>query len=197
MAIPFQYDSEDLEYTPRSVRFRRYSSTRTCTPGRSRLFSARRGSGGGLPPDRGSGYDSAEPGPSNANDVDESVHADDEDEDEMNDSDDMVGEEESDDPYLSDSSISESSIIDLPPPLSPNRIIPPSLSMNSGLNIGRPTMSPTLGAVRRSGSARFLARSWGSMGEAFGRRMGRDQAGQSGTAGNGEEGYGTFQDGRE
>jgi hypothetical protein len=66
--------------------------------------------------------------------------------------------------YDSFSSISDSSIIDLPPPLSPNRIIPPtSLSIPRALNLAALDNSPVLGPlVRRSRSARFLARSFGA-----------------------------------
>lgn len=81
-----------------------------------------------------------------------------------------INDEESD-----SSSISESSIIDLPPPLAPSRIAP-SLSMNRGLDIiAAIDQTPVFGAVvRRTKSARFLGRSWGS-------RSGE------------EEGYGTFE----
>ena len=72
---------------------------------------------------------------------------------------------EPDDPvedFASDSasSISESSIIDLPPALSPSRIIPPkSLSMNRGLNFAALDESPVLGPIlRRTRSARYVAR---------------------------------------
>jgi len=84
-----------------------------------------------------------------------------------------------DEDFSDTSSISESSIIDLPPPLSPSRIVPPpSLSVNRGLDIlAGIEQSPVIGAVvRRTRSARFLARSWGSRNE--------DEENQ--------EGYGTF-----
>jgi hypothetical protein len=84
-----------------------------------------------------------------------------------------------DEEYSDTSSISESSIIDLPPPLSPSRIVPPtSLSVNRGLDIlAGIEQSPVIGAVvRRTRSARFLGRSWGS----------RDEDDE------GQEGYGTF-----
>jgi hypothetical protein len=63
------------------------------------------------------------------------------------------------DDFSDTSSISESSIIDLPPPLSPSRIVPPvNLSVNRGLDILDQT--PVFGAVvRRTRSARFLGRS--------------------------------------
>lgn len=63
------------------------------------------------------------------------------------------------DDFTDTSSISESSIIDLPPPMSPSRIVPPAhLSVNRGLDILDQT--PVLGAVvRRTRSARFLGRS--------------------------------------
>lgn len=98
------------------------------------------------------------------------------------------------------SSISESSIIDLPPPLKPNRIIPPSLSMNNGISLAAAAAaldsSPVLGPlVRRSRSARFLGRSWGDRSDLS--RDGRDGDGQgeemeAGRAGLRRE-YGTFQ----
>jgi hypothetical protein len=83
------------------------------------------------------------------------------------------------DDFSDSSSISESSIIDLPPPLSPSRIVPPtSISVNRGLDIlAGIEQSPVIGAVvRRTRSARFSSRSWGS-------RNG-DEGGQ--------EWYGTF-----
>ena len=63
------------------------------------------------------------------------------------------------DDFTDTSSISESSIIDLPPPMSPSRIVPSvNLSVNRGLDILDQT--PVLGAVvRRTRSARFLGRS--------------------------------------
>ena len=71
-----------------------------------------------------------------------------------------VEPDEADDPDFSDtSSISESSIIDLPPPQSPNRIIPPSMSITSGLSIAATALedSPVIGPlVRRTRSARYL-----------------------------------------
>lgn len=92
------------------------------------------------------------------------------------------------------SSFSESSIIDLPPPRSPHRIIPPSLSMNSGLNLGG---QPIIGGiVRRTRSARYLgmSRSWGSAVErmeegVLGQRLEGTEMGSAGSV----EGYGTFQ----
>jgi hypothetical protein len=96
------------------------------------------------------------------------------------------------------SSISESSIIDLPPPLRPNRIIPPSLSMNNGISLAAAAAaidnSPVLGPlVRRSRSARFLGRSWGDRSDLS--RDGGDGEGEEmevGRAGLRRE-YGTFQ----
>jgi hypothetical protein len=96
------------------------------------------------------------------------------------------------------SSISESSIIDLPPPLKPNRIIPPSLSMNNGISLAAAAAaidsSPVLGPlVRRSRSARFLGRSWGDRSDLS--RDGGDGEGEemeAGRAGLRRE-YGTFQ----
>lgn len=65
------------------------------------------------------------------------------------------------------SSISESSIIDLPPPLTPSRILPQRL--NANVNRGLEVLgvvsdsAEAIGAVvRRSRSARFLRRSFGS-----------------------------------
>ena len=77
------------------------------------------------------------------------------------------------------SSISESSIIDLPPPLTLGRIIPPtSLSISTNLNLSLTEDSPVLGPlVRRTKSARLLARSWG-----------RDSPGKKKDS----TGYGTF-----
>jgi hypothetical protein len=68
------------------------------------------------------------------------------------------------------SSISSSSIIDLPPPLDPSRIIPPSLSINTSLSRMGAAIdsSPIVGPlVRRSRSTRFLGggRSWGDRSE--------------------------------
>lgn len=78
----------------------------------------------------------------------------------------LLGEE---DGFSDSSSISESSIIDLPLPRSPNRIAPPtSVSVNRGLNVLAAIedlpIAETVGAVvRRTRSARFLGgRSWGS-----------------------------------
>lgn len=81
------------------------------------------------------------------------------------------------------SSISQSSIIDLPLPMSPNRIIPPSLSVQSGLTLAMTGAQPILGGiVRRSRSARFLGRSWGSgvvLGSATPTEMGRGMGDRS------------------
>ncbi|KAK1924048.1 hypothetical protein DB88DRAFT_488948 [Papiliotrema laurentii] len=70
--------------------------------------------------------------------------------------------------YSSDtSSVSESSIIDLPPPLSPARIAPPvnvgvhSLDIFAAID-GSPVFGAVGAVVRRTKSARFLGRSWGS-----------------------------------
>jgi hypothetical protein len=97
------------------------------------------------------------------------------------------------------SSISESSIIDLPPPLSPSRIKPPiSLSIPRALNLVALEETPVLGPlVRRSRSARFLV---GSLG-----RRNRDEFEVSGDTERGRavsaaaaagpstgDGYGTF-----
>ncbi|ORY34054.1 hypothetical protein BCR39DRAFT_518285 [Naematelia encephala] len=96
------------------------------------------------------------------------------------------------------SSVSDSSIIDLPPPLSPSRIVPPhSLSMNGGLNLAALDDTPVVGhLVRRTRSARFLGRSWGSRvgpeddddDQGEGEELGRT-AQNRGTR---EEDYGTF-----
>ena len=58
------------------------------------------------------------------------------------------------------SSISDSSIIDLPPPLEPNRLqlLPPSVSLNSGLSLAALDSSPVIGPlIRRTRSARFTS----------------------------------------
>ena len=85
------------------------------------------------------------------------------------------------------SSISSSSIIDLPPPLSPSRITTPaSLSVNRGIDIVSNALdnSPVLGPiVRRTRSARLLGQSWAS-------RM-TDNGSNDGN-GNGGNEYGTF-----
>lgn len=94
---------------------------------------------------------------------------------------------EPDDPeedFTSDSasSISASSIIDLPPALSPSRILPPtSLSLDRGLNLAALDGSPIIGPlVRRTRSAKSLGR--------------RILSGMSGQVERGEEeGYGTFE----
>lgn len=99
----------------------------------------------------------------------EPVSASDDDEDQFSDCGSSDGDEDDDDDTDSEdddgdsaSSVSESSIIDLPPPLQPSRIVPPSLSMNGGLS-SLANRSPILRPlVRRSRSARFLSRSWGS-----------------------------------
>ncbi len=102
---------------------------------------------------------------------------------------------------ISSSSVSSSSIIDLPPPMLPARIIPPaSLSISRGLDVlasaGGITIgsgiaagnendlntSPIMGLVRRTRSARFLGRSWGS------RHSGLDLGGHN----DDRAGYGTF-----
>ncbi|KAK1920537.1 hypothetical protein DB88DRAFT_503655, partial [Papiliotrema laurentii] len=70
--------------------------------------------------------------------------------------------------YSSDtSSVSESSIIDLPPPLSPARIAPARQCRCHSLDIfaaidGSPVFGAVGAVVRRTKSARFLGRSWGS-----------------------------------
>jgi hypothetical protein len=59
---------------------------------------------------------------------------------------------------ISESSISESSIIDLPPALEPNRLLPPSVSLGTGLSLAALDLesSPVIGPlVRRTRSARF------------------------------------------
>jgi len=88
------------------------------------------------------------------------------------------------------SSVSESSIIDLPPPQLPARIIPPtSLSLSRGLDVIANAgidleTSPVIGnLVRRSRSARFLAQSWGSRDSAMSEAVEGDRQG---------DGYGTF-----
>ena len=91
---------------------------------------------------------------------------------------------------LSDtSSISESSIIDLPPAQDPARIIPPASISIANLNSILSDEASVIGPlVRRTRSARLLAQSWGSGGglaEAvgngtygtFGFRSGQGQSG--------------------
>ena len=94
--------------------------------------------------------------------------------------DDGTSASEHEDPDVSDSasSISASSIIDLPPELSPSRIVPPkSLSMNGGLNLAALDNTSVIGPlVRRTRSARFLGRRFS------GREAGRTV----------QDGYGTF-----
>ncbi|WVQ88809.1 hypothetical protein IAS59_002546 [Cryptococcus gattii] len=100
------------------------------------------------------------------------------------------------------SSVSSSSIIDLPPPLSPAALsvptLPPSLSISS--HLGALDTSPVIGPlVRRTRSAKFLGRSWGSSrerevdGEAelglADSSIRRDQCTREM-----DEGYGTFND---
>jgi hypothetical protein len=85
------------------------------------------------------------------------------------------------------STISDSSIIDLPPPLEPNRLIPPSVSLNTGLSLAALDQSPVIGPlVRRTRSARFM-----NIGG-----LGRGPTGEAGEAGEREReasnGYGTF-----
>lgn len=100
------------------------------------------------------------------------------------------------------SSVSSSSIIDLPPPLSPAALsvptFPASLSISSRL--GALDRSPVIGPlVRRTRSARFLGRSWGS---STGREVdGEAELGQAGSSVGRDrctremdEGYGTFND---
>lgn len=100
------------------------------------------------------------------------------------------------------SSVSSSSIIDLPPPLSPAALsvptFPASLSISSRL--GALDRSPVIGPlVRRTRSARFLGRSWGS---STGREVdGEAELGQAGSnigrdwcTREIDEGYGTFND---
>lgn len=82
------------------------------------------------------------------------------------------------------STISDSSIIDLPPPLEPNRLIPPSVSLNTGLSLAALDQSPVIGPlVRRTRSARFM-------------NIGGLSRGSTGEAGEREReasnGYGTF-----
>lgn len=104
--------------------------------------------------------------------------------DQSDDTDDSEIEDEDDDAD-SASSVSESSIIDLPPPLQPSRIVTPSLSMNGGLS-SLSDRSPILRPlVRRSRSARFLGRSWGSRGPS-------GEVSDDGDAEARAEGYGTF-----
>lgn len=81
------------------------------------------------------------------------------------------------------SSISESSIIDLPPPLEPNRLLPPSVSLTTGLSLAALDDSPIIGPlVRRTRSARFSTiRSLGRW-ESAGNDQDRDAS----------SGYGTF-----
>jgi hypothetical protein len=102
---------------------------------------------------------------------------------------------ESDSDVDSLSSISDSSIIDLPAPLSPSRIRPPtSISMPRALNIAALDRSPIVGPlIRRSRSARYLVGSLGgrSLGlEDNAIRRGRTVSAVPGTNDN----YGTFGD---
>jgi len=91
---------------------------------------------------------------------------------------------------ISESSISESSIIDLPAPLEPNRLLPPSVSLGTGLSLAALDLesSPVIGPlVRRTRSARFDTI----------RNLGRSASSAGGAgAGAGEReastGYGTF-----
>lgn len=101
--------------------------------------------------------------------------------------------------------ISESSIIDLPPPLESHRIIPPSISMRSNLAHALDS-SPLLGPIAgRTRSMQMLARSFGSVmqGEAADEAM-RRMRGEHGTEGGVPQplrpdversisGYGTFE----
>lgn len=100
------------------------------------------------------------------------------------------------------SSVSSSSIIDLPPPLSPAALsvpmLRPSLSISS--HLGALDTSPVIGPlVRRTRSAKFLGRSWGSSRE---REVdGEAELGQAGSSVRRDqctreinEGYGTFHD---
>lgn len=81
------------------------------------------------------------------------------------------------------SSISESSIIDLPPPLEPNRLLPPSVSLNTGLSLAALDQSPVIGPlVRRTRSARFTTI----------RNLGRGGRNDSETSREVRDGYGTF-----
>lgn len=94
------------------------------------------------------------------------------------------------DDSFSSSSISESSIIDLPPPLEPNRLLPPSVSLNSGLNLAALDSSPVIGPlIRRTRSARFTSiRILGRSGSGFGTSgQGREREREL------SDGYGTFQ----
>jgi hypothetical protein len=79
------------------------------------------------------------------------------------------------------STISDSSIIDLPPPLEPNRLIPPSVSLNTGLSLAALDQSPVIGPlIRRTRSARFTDI----------RNLGRRESAEAG--GEASSGYGTF-----
>lgn len=112
-------------------------------------------------------------------------------------------EYESDYDYDCDSasSISESSIIDLPPPLEPHQILPPSLSIRSNLAHALDS-SPLLGPIaRRSRSMQMLARSFGSVmqgevaDEAMRRMRGEQQEGietRPPVGSRTTSGYGTF-----
>lgn len=100
------------------------------------------------------------------------------------------------------SSVSSSSIIDLPPPLSPAALSVPTLrpSLSISSHLGALDTSPVIGPlVRRTRSAKFLGRSWGSS-----RERGVDGEAELGQAGSSirrdrctreiDEGYGTFND---
>lgn len=74
----------------------------------------------------------------------------------LGDGDDFVDDNDNDNDHDSVSSISDSSIIDLPPPLEPVRLLPPSVSLNTGLSLAALDSSPVIGPlIRRTRSARF------------------------------------------
>ena len=214
-AVPFAYTSQDALITPRSTRQRRFSSMASSPlsphPGmhhRSRLSTNTFSDVNGIGPSRGlttgndylsaEQYASAHPtDPSNpySSPRDGSQSAD--------------GDESFSDEYESDydydcdsaSSISENSIIDLPPPLEPHQIMPPSLSIRSNLAHALDS-SPLLGPIaRRSRSMQMLARSFGSVmqgevaDEAMRRMRGEQQEGIETRPRAGRRtmsGYGTF-----
>lgn len=228
-AVPFAYTSQDTIITPRSARHRRFSSRNVSplTPHtggyhhhRSRLstntFSDMTAPSRGMT--SGNDYLSAEQYTQAHSTVPTRSHpaSPDASNPYSSPSDLPSGEESPSDEYNSGdeydyaydcdsaSSISESSIIDLPPPLEPHRIIPPSISMRSNLAHALDN-SPLLGPiVRRSRSMQLLARSFGSVmqGEAaedaMRRMRGEGQAYASadterpGVGSRAGSGYGTF-----
>ena len=169
-ATEFDFESEHaasdygtLSPAPPRRTHSRYSSRHTFRPGdpssSTALFGPRPSSLGGRS-DAGSNFGEHEDGYDDDADEDADEYEY-EYEDEDGDGDNGAGDLDIDfdEDFSDSSSISESSIIDLPPPLSPSRIVAPTtLSVNRGLDILDQT--PVIGAVvRRTRSARFLARS--------------------------------------